>query len=74
MGGCLVAVWWLRRFAVATARAPHARADHAQTKHTCARNARALCVPLRQRNVDSTATLRNVAHTLPNDVVESTLR
>eukprot|EP00974_Lingulodinium_polyedra_P104296 10095383-Lingulodinium_polyedra.AAC.1 len=58
-----------RRFAIAAACKPHARALHARTEKRPAHGARkrAIRKPLRLRNAASTASLRNVSQTLHND-------
>eukprot|EP00974_Lingulodinium_polyedra_P073812 7149307-Lingulodinium_polyedra.AAC.1 len=57
-------------------RKPHARAPYAQTTCWFAHGSRKRAVyePPRQRNVYSTAPLRNFCETLRNDAVESMLR
>eukprot|EP00974_Lingulodinium_polyedra_P007264 690377-Lingulodinium_polyedra.AAC.1 len=57
-----------RRFAVATAREPHGRELRARTENRPAHEmrTRATCETLRPRNVDATASLRNVSKTLRN--------
>eukprot|EP00974_Lingulodinium_polyedra_P023276 2247028-Lingulodinium_polyedra.AAC.1 len=63
-------------FVGATARKPHARALHTDTKRWRAHGARkrAICEPLRWRNIDLTAPLCNVSRTLRNDAAESMFR
>eukprot|EP00974_Lingulodinium_polyedra_P036931 3541660-Lingulodinium_polyedra.AAC.1 len=64
---------WNRRFAVAAVRKPRFRAVQAQANNWSARGVRerAVCAPLRQRSVGSTASLRSVSQSLRNTVVES---
>eukprot|EP00974_Lingulodinium_polyedra_P128390 11205901-Lingulodinium_polyedra.AAC.1 len=55
-----------RRLAVAAVRAPRVRAFQAQTEDWSARGVRecAICEPLRQQGVDSTASSRGISKTL----------